>query len=81
MWATDEKVGNLGPRWALEIDENDAVMQTSWPEAVWATNKHYATWSTENDNTHYTCAEKLARVKVGNIPNKRQLGPHVGPRN
>ena len=43
MWATDEQVGNLGPRWALEIDENDAFVQKSWHSTVWATNEKYAT--------------------------------------
>ena len=37
VWATDETVGNLGPIWPLEIDENDAFVQKSWPVATWAT--------------------------------------------
>ena len=33
------KLCNVGPNWALEIDENDALVKTSLPVAVWATNE------------------------------------------
>ena len=52
MWATDETIGNLGPSWALEIDENDALVHNkTGPMQCGQQTKKYATWAPEIDES------------------------------